>query len=320
MIEFLKYPKMKNSYAIEPDDFGKTTVFYSSEKIDGSNTQIDIHLTNGVVDEIKVGSRNKFIEEDCKEALGKVYNFVPKVKELVAQNANNIPTLSEKPNATLYVYGEIFGSKIQTTSYDVTKNGDVDYRIFDCFVKADENKGYFQLGYESLKAIFGDLVAPLKDKGTLEELLDKPLGRESQYGAPLEEGDVYHTYSGCFYTSKEALQRVNNVKRKHKEFSEISRKHKKSKAPKVFTEEQKKILDELTQYVTERRVENILSHGDIERSPKNIGKLIGATIKDSMEEFAIDHNIPKEDLKPFGKSIGGVAGQVVRKVVLGSEI
>ena len=319
MIEFLKYPKMKNSYAIEPDDFGKTTVFYSSEKIDGSNTQIDIHLTNGAVDDIRVGSRNKFIEEDCKEALGKVYNFVPKVKELVAQNANNIPTLSEKPNATLYVYGEIFGSKIQTTSYDVTKNGDVDYRIFDCFVKADENKGYFQLGYESLKAIFGDLVAPLKDKGTLEELLDKPLGRESQYGAPLEEGDVYHTYSGCFYTSKEALQRVDNVKRKHKEFSEISRKHKKSKAPKVFTEEQKKLLDELTRYVTERRVENILSHGDIERSPINIGKLIGATIKDSMEEFAIDYNIPKEDLKPFGKYIGGVAGQVVRKVVLGSE-
>lgn len=319
MIEFLKYPKMKNSYAIEPEDFGKTTVFYSSEKIDGSNTQIDIHLTNGVVDEIKVGSRNKFIEEDCKEALGKVFNFVPKVKELVVQNANSIPTLSKNPNATLYVYGEIFGSKIQTTSYDVTKNGIVDYRIFDCFVKADENKGYFQLGYESLKAIFGDLVAPLKDIGTLEELLDKPLGRESQYGAPLEEGDVYHTYLGCFYTSKEALQRVNNVKRKHKEFSEISREHKKSKAPKVFTEEQKKLLDELTQYVTERRVENILSHGDIERSPKNIGKLVGATIKDSMEEFAIDHNISKEDLKPFGKYIGGVAGQVVRKVVLGNE-
>lgn len=320
MIEFLKYPKMKNSYAINPNEFGKTTVFYSSEKIDGSNTQIDIHLTNGVIDEIKVGSRNKFIEEGCKEALGAVWNFAPKVKGLVAQNANNIPSLSEKPNATLYVYGEIFGSKIQTTPYNVTKNGNVDYRIFDCFVKADENKGYFQLGYESLKAIFGDLVAPLKDKGTIEELLDKPLDRESQYGAPLEEGDVYHTYSGCFYTSKEALQRVNNIKRKHKEFSEISRKHKKSKAPKVFTEEQKKLLDELTQYVTERRVENILSHGDIERSPKNIGKLIGATIKDSMEEFAIDHNIPREDLKPFGKSIGGVAGQVVRKVVLGSEI
>lgn len=320
MIEFLKYPKMKNSYAINPNEFGKTTVFYSSEKIDGSNTQIDIHLTNGVIDEIKVGSRNKFIEEGCKEALGAVWNFAPKVKGLVAQNANNIPSLSEKPNATLYVYGEIFGSKIQTTPYNVTKNGNVDYRIFDCFVKSDENKGYFQLGYESLKAIFGDLVVPLKDKGTIEELLDKPLDRESQYGAPLEEGDVYHTYSGCFYTGKEALQRVNNIKRKHKEFSEISRKHKKSKAPKVFTEEQKKLLDELTQYVTERRVENILSHGDIERSPKNIGKLIGATIKDSMEEFAIDHNIPREDLKFFGKSIGGVAGQVVRKVVLGSEI
>lgn len=320
MIEFLKYPKMKNSYAINPNEFDNTTVFYSSEKIDGSNTQIDIHLTHGVIDELKVGSRNKFIEEDCKEALGAVWNFAPKVKGLVAQNANNIPSLSEKPNATLYVYGEIFGSKIQTTPYDVTKNGNVDYRIFDCFVKADENKGYFQLGYESLKAIFGDLVVPLKDKGTLEELLDKPLDRESQYGAPLEEGDVYHTYSGYFYTGKEALQRVNNIKRKHKEFSEISRKHKKSKAPKVFTEEQKKLLDELTQYVTERRVENILSHGDIERSPKNIGKLIGATIKDSMEEFAIDHNIPKEDLKPFGKSIGGVAGQVVRRVVLGSEI
>ena len=62
-----------------------------------------------------------------------------------------------------------------------------------------------------------------------------------------------------------------------------------------------------------------MSHGDIERSPKNIGKLIGATIKDSMEEFAIDHNIPKEDLKTFGKYIGGVAGQVVRKAVLGNE-
>ena len=81
MIEFLKYPKMKNSYAIEPDDFGKTTVFYSSEKIDGSNTQMAFLIENNKIKDIKVGSRNRFIEADdknskCQMVKDKVYQIV----------------------------------------------------------------------------------------------------------------------------------------------------------------------------------------------------------------------------------------------------
>lgn len=321
MIEFHKYPKMKNSYAEQVERFGDMEM-YSSEKIDGSNTQITIHYDSEGNYTVLVGSRNRYIDKDCKEALGRVWNWVPEVvsaintSKLLKENFG----MKELKNITFYTFGEIYGASIQTTGYNVTKEGKNDYRIFDCFVKYDETPMVTQLGICQLQSVFGSLVTPPKHVGTLKDLLEIPLDKESEYGAPLEEGEVYHPANTHVYSSWEQLSKFPyNVKRKHKEFSEISRKYKKSKAPKVFTEEQKKLLDELTQYITERRVENILSHGDIERSPKNIGKLIGATISDSMEEFAIDHNIPKEDLKPFGKSIGGVAGQVVRKVVLGNE-
>lgn len=320
-IEFHKYPKMKNSYAEDVERFGDMKM-YSSEKIDGSNTQITIHYDCEGNRTVLVGSRNRYIDKDCKEALGRVWNWVPQVESAIdtSKTLKEDFGMDKLKEVTFYTFGEIYGASIQTTSYNVTKEGKNGYRIFDCFVKYDESATVTQLGIRQLQKVFGLLVAPPKRVGTLKELLDIPLDKESEYGAPLEEGEVYHPVDQHIYLSWEQLSKSPyNVKRKHKEFSEISRTHKKSKAPKVFTEEQKKTLDELTQYVTERRVENILSHGDIERTSKNIGKLIGATIKDTMEEFAIDHNMTKEELKPFGKSIGGVAGQVVRKVVLGNE-
>ena len=317
MIDFLKYPKMKNYNYEDIERFGDKEM-YSSEKIDGSNTQIDFHVSYGKIDEAKVGSRNKFIPSDCKEVLGKVWNFVPKVRELVEQSG--MLDIFDCGDFTIYIYGEIFGSKIQLTKYDVTKEGKVDYRIYDCFIKYDNRPSYIQLGYQTLVDEFGDMVAPLKDKGSLGELLDKPLGTNSEYGAPLEEGDVYHPLFNTMYKDREDLgNNIFNVKRKHKEFEEVSRGKKVSKAPKELTKEQKETLNGLLNYITPRRVENILSHGDIERSPKSIGKLIGATITDALEEYAIDNHVDKDSLKVFGKRLGGEAGKVVREVILGGN-
>ena len=60
-------------------------LYYSDEKIDGSNTQMAFLIENNKIKDIKVGSRNRFIEADDKNNIAKVYSFVDKVSAYVAE-------------------------------------------------------------------------------------------------------------------------------------------------------------------------------------------------------------------------------------------
>lgn len=312
-LEFKKYPKLTNHYNIEKErvfDKWMKELYYSDEKIDGSNTQMAFLIENNKIKDTKVGSRNHFIEADDKNNIAKVYSFVDKVKEAIEFNIDNLPK-----DCVVRVFGEIFGSKIQQTKYDVTKDGNVDYRIFDVFIELP-NEDTYVLGqfdlYNLLSKLdetsnyLSNLFKSSNDSDTLHDKLKHSLLDKSHYGDILCEGEVYHPLNTFKYTYGTTFP---VVKRKHKEFMEVSRKHrKKKKKTNVASPELIELTDKVSDYVTERRLDNILSHGDISLEPKNIGLLIKEMNKDITEEYLqenpdTDESLLEQALRRLNKDI-----------------
>lgn len=305
-LEFKKYPKLTNHYNIEKErvfDNWMEEFYYSDEKIDGSNTQMAFLIENNKIKDTKVGSRNRFIEADDKNNIAKVYSFVDKVKEAIEFNIDKLPK-----DCVVRVFGEIFGAKIQQTKYDVTKDGNVDYRIFDVFVELP-NEDTYVLGqfdlYNLLSKLdetsnyLNNLFKSSNDSDTLHDKLNRSLLDKSHYGDILCEGEVYHPLNTFKYTYGTTFP---VVKRKHEEFMEVSRKpHKKKKKTNVASPELIELTDKVSDYVTERRLDNILSHGDISLEPKNIGLLIKEMTKDITEEYLQEN--PDTDKYLLGKAL-----------------
>ena len=83
---------------------------------------------------------------------------------------------------------------------------------------------------------------------------------------------------------------------------EVSRKpRKKKKRTKVANPELIELTDKVSDYVTERRLDNILSHGDISLEPKNIGLLIKEMNKDISEEYLKEN--PDTDQYLLGQAL-----------------
>lgn len=305
-LEFKKYPKLTNHYNIEKErvfDNWMEELYYSDEKIDGSNTQMAFLIENNKIKDIKVGSRNHFIEADDKNNIAKVYSFVNKVKEAIEFNIDKLPK-----DCVVRVFGEIFGAKIQQTKYDVTKDGNVDYRIFDVFVELP-NEDTYVLGqfdlYNLLSKLdetsnyLNNLFKSSNNSDTLHDKLNRSLLDKSHYGDILCEGEVYHPLNTFKYTYGTTFP---VVKRKHKEFMEVSRKpRKKKKKTNVASPELIELTDKVSDYVTERRLDNILSHGDISLEPKNIGLLIKEMTKDITEEYLQEN--PDTDKYLLGQAL-----------------
>lgn len=304
-LEFKKYPKLTNHYSIEKErifDNWMGELYYSDEKIDGSNTQMAFLIENNKIKDVKVGSRNHFIEADDKNNIAKVYSFVNKVKEAIEFNIALLPK-----DCVVRVFGEIFGAKIQQTKYDVTKDGNVDYRIFDVFVELPNDDTYV-LGQGDLHKLLINLdetTSYLKNiylsssADTLQDKLEHSLLDKSNYGDILCEGEVYHPLNTFKYTYGTTFP---VVKRKHEEFMEVSRKpRKKKKKTSVASPELIELTDKVSDYVTERRLDNILSHGDISLEPKNIGLLIKEMNKDISEEYLKEN--PDTDQYLLGQAL-----------------
>lgn len=311
-LQFKKYPKLTNHYNVGKEyvfDDLLDTFYYNTEKIDGSNTQMAFLIIDGVIKDTKVGTRNRFIEPDANIPLAQIYSFVDTVKEAIELHIDSLPS-----ECTVRVFGEIFGSKIQQTKYFSTVKGTKDYRIFDVFVELPTDETYV-LGYSDIHNLLEGLAKNTSYLGnldmstgadTLGNWLEKALLNKSHYGDILCEGEVYHPVDTFKYTYGTTFP---VLKRKHKEFMEVSRKPRKKKTTSYeVTPELKELTDDISSYVTERRLDNILSHGDIMLSPKNIGVLIKAMNDDISEEYMQDNpetnaNLLSQALRRLNKDI-----------------
>jgi Rnl2 family RNA ligase len=337
MTTFKKYTSIENTFdkvfveKIFNEGYDKQE-FVVQEKVHGSNI---CFVTDG--HSVNFGKRSGFVE-----AGEKFYNYedlleryTPKVISLFSIINNNIPNLK-----TVTVFGEMFGGRYPHP--DVKHDNKTaliqkgvfycpmhEFYAFDlyvttddigCYLNVDEaNRFYEQGGFFYAKTLF---------RGTLNECLKYPNDALSVisewFGLPPIEGNICEgvvirpvkpTYlnNGC---------RVL-LKNKNERFAE--KKAVKKRTPKLFVKPSySTVLNELLpvveQYITENRLNNVISKIGEVSFPKDTGKLIGLFSKDILEDFLKEHSgeyaaIEKSEQKILNRHVNLLATNLIKRRV-----
>ena len=110
------------------------------------------------------------------------------------------------------------------------------------------------------------------------------------------------------------------IKNKNAKFAEKKsekRRPKDQKPPVVFTDNFHKLIDKADLFVTENRLDNVISHIGEVHIPKDLGKLLGMYCKDIIDDFlkenATDfYNLDKNEQKSFNKQVNQLALKVIK--------
>jgi len=335
MTPFKKYNSIENTFdkdfmeKIFIEDSGQEYVV--QEKVHGANVCL---MTDGKT--VGFGKRTGFVETgekfyDYEELLER---YTPKAISLFSIVCERFPDIK-----TLTVFGEMFGGKYPHP--DVKNNNKTmviqkgvyycpnhEFYAFDLYVSTEEN-GYF-LPVDESNLFFeksGFFYAKTLFRGTLNECLKYPNDAPSQisewFGLPpiednICEGVVIRPVVPAYLRNGARVL----LKNKNARFAE--KKAIKKRAPKLFKEPSySEILNDLLpvaeQYITENRLNNVVSKIGHISVPKDTGKLIGLFSKDILDDFLKEHSgkyaaIEKSEQKILNRHINFLATNLIKKV------
>ena len=282
---FKKYSKIVNSYDIEFLDKIKefvpeNEVWCVTEKLHGTNFSI---LRDG-----SFARKTDILKDDEK-----FYGY-QKYKEMLVDIA--ACTFSIFLDA-IQIYGEFFGPGIQKgVNYGTEKQ----FKIFDVRLA----NSTFVSAYDLHVNLPYKYVVPYLTSGTLEECLKYPNDGLTTLN-PVEdnvmEGVVIRPLFNDYYLHDSKRCIIKNKNEKFKEKQRV----KKERKPVELSEEDTNILNELAQYVTVGRINNVRSSiGE----DKNFNKILGLTVQDILEETGI-----KVENKLVKKELGKIIAPILRK-------
>lgn len=303
MIDFLKYPSLTNHYAISKSSrltsayYNKNQLWYSTEKIDGTN--FSVHISK---DDVKFGKRSSFITQDDKpfnNGISIVNNtdLVSFVQENFLKDSNKV----------LHLYGELYGSKIQKTNYDVAKLGKNDLKFFDAIIETEDHS-LIQLSLNKLKYILStvpEMATPTINTGTLSELLEIIPADKSQYGG-MSEGVVLKPINSNVYVETTPYL---GIKYKTAVFAEVKKIPMRNKEKTIVP---MNVHLAISDYVTVNRLHNVLSKGDITLVTENLGKLIVAMKNDIKIEYERENT--QIDPRVLDKAVNSLSGSIANIV------
>ena len=342
-MEFKKYNSITNSYE---DEFivkvkMKNLDEYKwciTEKIHGSNTCICYDSIN---DTISYGKRTAFLEEgekcyNVQECFNDINDKIKKLHSIYKESKGVAPD-------SIIIFGEVCGgsyphpdvprdnkaTKVQKGVFYSSTNKWV---AFDIAVKEPNSEHYTYLPSSEFFKVCEELEIPtvplLAIVDTFDEALKYPNDGQSvlhkQFGLPalpdnIMEGVVIKPYNIDAFIGQSRVV----IKNKNDKFKEKSH-EKRINIQKELPEDIAKVSAELETYVTENRVNNILSHyGEMSKSEKirNLGMFIAETNKDIIAEaeregvFNILHN-RKGDIKMATKSLNAKVANLVKSIIL----
>jgi Rnl2 family RNA ligase len=295
-MEHKKYPSIENTYR---ETFVQKAFFYGyhkqewvvTNKVHGGN--LAFH-TDG--EEVLTASKNGITENFYGRDI-----VLNRYRERILEAFEVIQRNVKTPIKQVSLYGEVFGgsyphpdvpkvpgaNRIQKGVF-YTPNNDwylIDVMIDGVLVDYDFAMGlsfYLECPY----------AHPLH-RGTLQSCLEYPNDFDDPtykyYGLPKIEGNITE---GIVIRPVEPLffpdgRRVI-LKNKNEKFSEKQREPRKQRIRKELPEDVQVQIDNGSQYVTENRLNNVLSHfGPVE--DKQFGKLIGEFSKDVLEDYLKDY-------------------------------
>jgi Rnl2 family RNA ligase len=340
MLTFKKYSSIENTYDKEFMEKIKLEGFDSlpyvvQEKVHGANC---CFITDGQM--VKFAKRTNFVE-----AGEMFYNY----EELLERYRDRIILLFQQVKAkyadaeSILVYGEMFGgkyphpdvkndSKVMNIQKGVFYCPNHEFYGFDIYVKGLEDRNKY-LSVEEANVFFEAshvLYAKTLFQGNLNECLEYPNAFPSCVAGwlglpPVEdnvcEGVVIRPVEPVFFRNGSRLL----LKSKNSKFAE--KKAVKKRQPALFveptySEELNQQLVVTEEYVTENRLNNVISKTGPVAIPRELGKLIGLFSKDILEDYLKEYSneyalMEKSEQKILNRHVNKQATDLVKKVYMG---
>jgi len=323
---FRKYPSIENSYRDETIkeikkfgyDLGTWVV---TNKVHGANFSF---WCNG--EDVICAKRKSFLEPDdnfygYQSILASYKDRVLKVTKDIQRDLND--------NIIVVLYGEIFGGSyphpdvVVKTKMGVKVQKGVYYCPLNDFYLFDITFNGRFMTHDAVERIgkdYGFIYAEALFKGTFEECLNfNPVFEDplyKVYGFPkiegnMSEGVVIKPVVPAYFPNGARCI----LKKKNPDFAEKTRK--KKKVRKDIPEHLKEKIENISVYVTENRLKNVLSHGD-EIGQKEFGKLMKLFVNDILEEYEKDNGSiysgieDRKEKKVINKALNKMCSDLIR--------
>ncbi len=338
MIEFKKYNSIENSFNREfmehvvaemPSDLQ----YVVQEKVHGANTSF---LCDG--HQVQFAKRTSVLTEEEK-----FYDY-PELLDFYKERVMKLyACLKEKfPDITsISVFGEMFGGmyphkgvrpmhKYSAIQKGVCYTPVHEFYGFDIFLYAEQKNRYLSVAKANeLFEEFGFFYAKTLFQGTLTECLKYPNAFQSKIaewlGFPamddnICEGIVIRPVEPMFLRNGSRVL----IKSKNERFAEkksVKKQNKLTEEPTPVSGELKALIIEAGLYVTENRLNNVVSHIGEVHVPKDFGKIMGLFSKDALADFMKEHeedylNLEKSEQKLLNKALNQLSAEMVKKVYM----
>lgn len=335
---FKTYNSIENAYQarvidqIKLQGFGDE-IFIVQEKVHGANFSF---FTDGK--EIKIAKRTAFIEKDEKFYNG--HQILERYRKNVIDVFEKVKTIY--PNLeTVVIYGELFGGgykhkEVEPVEVAVKVQKGIEYAPHNEFYGFDiKLNGITYLDTDVANEIFeetGFFYAKILFQGTLEDALEFPNAFNSKIPAWLGlpelednkcEGTIVKTLKTKYFGNGARII-LKNKNEKWIEKSKMVKKDKPVQKEVHFSETAQNIWEEMKKYVTENRLNNVISKiGEFE--PKMIGKVIGLFSQDILEDFEKDFpkiftTIEKGEQKRINKKLNSLVIETVNEELISAKI
>ncbi|REC75854.1 RNA ligase, Rnl2 family [Chryseobacterium elymi] len=331
---FKKYNSIENAYQARVIEQIRwqgfwDEVFIVQEKVHGANFSF---FTNGK--EIKIGKRTAFIEKGER-----FYN----AHQVLERYRKNVIDLFQKlkgiypETETVVIYGELFGGGYKHKDVEPVKDAvkvqkGIEYAPHNEFYGFDiKLNGTTYLDTDLVNHVFeetGFFYARILFQGSLEEALKFPNVFDSKIpywlGLPeIEsnrcEGTIVKTLKTRYFRNG-ARVILKNKNEKWIEKSKMAKKDRSVQKEIHFSETAQNIWEEIQNYVTENRLNNVISKiGEFE--PKMIGRIIGLFAQDILEDFGKDfpdifNTIEKEEQKRINKKLNALIIDFIKEELM----
>jgi Rnl2 family RNA ligase len=303
------------------------------EKVHGSNFSF---ITNGA--EVKAAKRTDLLADgerfyEYEEILEK---YCGKILALFAEIKLQCADMQE-----LIVYGELFGgsykhpevkkdTRLSTIQKGVFYTPKHEFYVYDLYLQTTENGSY--LSVDKANAYFEKfdfLYAKTLFRGNLDACLGYPNAFPSLIsgwlGLPQIEDNVCE---GVVIRPVEPIYLRNGariiLKNKNERFAEkksVKRNPHIQKVAPEFSPQLTDLLPVAEQYITENRLNNVISKiGEIS-VPKDFGKIFGLFSKDILDDFLKEngekyYNLDKTEQKLLNKQVTNIAANLAKKVLM----
>ncbi|MDE6522695.1 MAG: RNA ligase, Rnl2 family [Muribaculaceae bacterium] len=338
MVNFKKYSSIENAFTRDFMERVKAEIpdnleWVVQEKVHGANTSF---LCDGKT--VEFAKRTSVLNNDEKfyDFQDMLEHYRPKVMSLFKRIKESHPEV-----ISISVFGEMFGGRYAHEGVAAKKGTTLiqkgvyytpghEFYGFDIYVFESETGRYLDM--DEVNALFeadGFFYAKTLLRGTLSECLAYPNAFQSKISQWLGLPDISDNICEGIVIRPVVPQYLRNgsrvlIKSKNVRFAEkkaVKARNKVFSEPIPQSEELKFLIEEVDTYITENRLNNVISHIGEVSLPKDFGKIMGLYSKDILDDFLKEYGgkycaLDKCEQKNFNKALNKLSTDFVKQTLM----